>query len=216
MKTQLTIARPSSVAEKNADDMVSLSERLYADAKDAAGIVRRVVYLPHASDAREKAIADGDRLVADGQFERLFGELIRAHAPATMRDLGPELARLVGAFPNAGRNDLAIYATMLAEDVAAARPTRDAVSAACRRLRRSSKFLPTISEILETLGQSQLELNERMDLLAKLPEALPRARDEHVRRLESEKKSAEEYEVWLQGKRAEAPRPGPVTASSRR
>jgi hypothetical protein len=62
------------------------------------------------------------------------------------------LQQLIGSFPNSSKKeDLSIYAVSLFDDVAAAKPTVKTLTEACRRLRRSCDFLPSIKAVLDAL-----------------------------------------------------------------
>lgn len=71
---------------------------------------------------------------------------------AAERDLRLALANLLTAFPNVPRTDLQPYGAMLVQDVAQQQPSLCALKTACRHLRRTKTFLPTISEVLAVLA----------------------------------------------------------------
>lgn len=79
-------------------------------------------------------------------------KLRAAGRPASERETAENLALLLKAFPNAGAADGEIFGAMLVEDIAAMQPTIGDLQEACRWLRRTSRFLPTISEVLEALS----------------------------------------------------------------
>src|ERR1700704_2861843 len=65
------------------------------------------------------------------------------------------LQHLIGSFPNSSKKeDLSIYAVSLFDDVAAAKPTVKTLTEACRRLRRSCDFLPSIKAVLDALDDA--------------------------------------------------------------
>ena len=72
--------------------------------------------------------------------------------PATRDDIGAQVLMLMLAFPNVSSRDLKPFGKMLTEDVTAAAPGRLALEWACRKLRRMSRFVPTIAETLEALA----------------------------------------------------------------
>lgn len=74
--------------------------------------------------------------------------------PATQQEVKRALQVLIGSFPNAAKTDLSIYAVSLFDDVVAERPTIGALSAACRKLRRASSFLPTIKDVLDAIAEA--------------------------------------------------------------
>jgi hypothetical protein len=75
------------------------------------------------------------------------------------------IALLIGSFPNANPADPETYTKMLIEEVVAAAPTVTALEAACRKVRRTAKFLPTISEVLAAIKEEQRAWDERWDAI---------------------------------------------------
>jgi hypothetical protein len=82
-------------------------------------------------------------------------ELKALSLPATKLQIAKCLALLVKSFPNAGSADAEVYGGMLLQDVVAAKPTIGDLEEACRHIRRTSRFLPTIAEVLETLATTK-------------------------------------------------------------
>jgi hypothetical protein len=72
-------------------------------------------------------------------------------APATKTEIAKHLALLVKSFPNAGSADCEVYGRMLIEDVAADLPAIGDIEDACRQIRRTCRFLPTIAEVIEAI-----------------------------------------------------------------
>ena len=70
-------------------------------------------------------------------------------------ELTAALMRFVGAWPNASHGDLAAYGAQLAQDVLDRRPCRYALDEALRQLRQTSRFLPSIAEVLAVLDAAQ-------------------------------------------------------------
>lgn len=73
----------------------------------------------------------------------------------TKGQVSKHIALLVGSFPNANPADPETYTKMLIEEVVAAAPTVTALEAACRKVRRTAKFLPAISEVLAALKEEE-------------------------------------------------------------
>ena len=71
------------------------------------------------------------------------------------------IALLIGSFPNANPADPETYTKMLIEEVAAAALTATALEAACRKVRRTAKFIPTISEVLAAIKDEERAWDER-------------------------------------------------------
>jgi hypothetical protein len=90
--------------------------------------------------AAEYLISDRSRFA-----KQLLAVMARS---ATKEEIKRELHVLVHSFPNATKANLEIYGRALALDVIDLQPTIEAMVVACMVLRRTSKFLPTISEVL--------------------------------------------------------------------
>lgn len=79
-------------------------------------------------------------------------ELKNLSAPATKLQIAKCLALLLKSFPNVGSANAEVYGGMLVQDVVAANPTIGDIEETCRHIRGTSKFLPTIAEVLEILA----------------------------------------------------------------
>jgi hypothetical protein len=100
--------------------------------------------------------------------------------------ISKHVSMLLGSFPNANPSDPEVYTMMLIEEVVAVAPTVVTLEAACRSIRRTSKFLPTISEVLEALAaQSKLwrVRNEALDCYDDAAQELRAKIAEHRARL---------------------------------
>lgn len=76
----------------------------------------------------------------------------KQHRQAEPHEIKRALQHLIGSFPNSSKKeDLSIYAVSLFDDVVAAKPTVETLTEACRRLRRSCDFLPSIKAVLDAL-----------------------------------------------------------------
>lgn len=106
-----------------------------------------------------------------------MAEITKATSPASVAETKTELALLVGAFPNASKGDLRIFGRMLVEDVAAQRPCVAALALACRRLRRTARFVPTIAEVLEAIAAAEVDVLLRARTLERFGPWLERARE---------------------------------------
>ena len=98
------------------------------------------------------------------------------------------VSMLVGSFPNANPSDPKVYVGMLIKEVTA-KPfiTVTLLEAAFRSLRRSARFLPTISEVLSELEQEDV-YDERMDNLIGFDAVVDKLR----KNLQAEKSRREE------------------------
>jgi hypothetical protein len=90
--------------------------------------------------------------------QRLIEALDRLDHPATKNDIAVQVMMLIAAYPNNTRADLKIYSATLAEDIGAAAPGRLALDWACRRLRRTCKFTPSIAEVIEALATATKQI----------------------------------------------------------
>ena len=72
--------------------------------------------------------------------------------------------------------DLAGYGAQLAQDVIGRRPCHHALRSALRRLRQTSRFLPSIAEVLVALDAEQSRVRNTLWHVGQMPAALNRAR----------------------------------------
>lgn len=73
------------------------------------------------------------------------------------------LASLIGAFPNGAPSDPEVYVRLLLEHVSAIKGLNLlALDTACRKIVATQKFLPTVSEVIEVLGEQQEKWNDRL------------------------------------------------------
>jgi|GraSoi2013_100cm_1033763.scaffolds.fasta_scaffold93614_2 hypothetical protein len=138
--------------------------------------------------------SDGEVRRAISWAEQHAGELAarsrsleRAMRPATEKEIGQSLLFLGGAFPNAGKIDLTAFGELFMQYVRDAAPSLIVLQAACDRVIRTSRFLPTISEALEAIAEARKELEGLRSSLSRLPQLLEEAkraveRDEEDRR----------------------------------
>lgn len=78
--------------------------------------------------------------------------------------IAKQAALLLGSFPNGAPSDPEIYVGMLIEEIMAGEFFKHAVESGVRRLRRTQKFLPSISEVLEVLNDEQKLWTRRLDV----------------------------------------------------
>lgn len=101
--------------------------------------------------------------------------LNEAGRPATAQEIKRQLQVLIGSFPNSGRNDLAIFGVALLEDVCEEEPGIAALTNACRSLRRTSKFVPTISEVLIMITQETRRYEIALAGVREFPQRIAKA-----------------------------------------
>jgi hypothetical protein len=77
------------------------------------------------------------------------------------QEVAKQVALLIGAYPNGNPADPEIFVRMLIDDIVAAGPTFVVLQAACHKVRRSSRFLPTIAELLEAIEEAEDEWTPR-------------------------------------------------------
>ncbi len=91
-------------------------------------------------------------------------------------EIGRQIGSFVTAWPNASRADLASYGAQLTEDVIERRPCRYALRSALGHLRQTSRFLPTIAEVLEMLGIAQARIYNTVWHIEQIPMSLNETR----------------------------------------
>jgi hypothetical protein len=180
---------------------LSASEFLEVETMAAASVT--VALIKSEGGDVEAAIAEADRLGA-GRLQTLVANLRNELATTITRNDGKrEIGLLLAAFPNAARADLAAFGRLACEDVWALQPSGIALETACRQLRRTTKFVPTISEILETLARVQANYTARLKLLEWQAEKLETATRQHAREIWWREESGRRRA--LEDKRAAAP-----------
>ncbi|MGI3901253.1 MAG: hypothetical protein ACRYGP_13785 [Janthinobacterium lividum] len=107
--------------------------------------------------------------------EACIGEVRAALEPATDGEIEAELTRLVRAWPQDKRGDLAGYGAELAIFVLEARPSRRALEQACRGLKLGRVHLPSIAEVMTALDAAEGTLSSAAQQLDALPGRIARA-----------------------------------------
>lgn len=116
-----------------------------------------------------------------------------------------EVATLVAAFPNAAPASPEIFISTLVYDLIDLRIPDAILVEACRRLRRTSKFLPSISEVVRAAE----DLLEDWRTVEALPELVTKTRsqlEENIRLAEARLKRIEEGQTKPRTVQAEAPK----------
>lgn len=85
----------------------------------------------------------------DATLDRFVLKVTDALEVSTAAVAKAEIARLIGAYPNARPHDVETYVTAMLFDVRSTRVPDVVLVAACQALRRTLKFAPTIAELLE-------------------------------------------------------------------
>lgn len=120
-----------------------------------------------ASELRSLA-DDVERAVisANQQYTDVFKLLV----PATPDEISQRLLMFVSAWPNASGADLAGYGAQLIGDVVEIQPCRYALGEALKKLRRTSRFLPSIAELVIELLHVQKRASNLSSSMKRLVE----------------------------------------------
>lgn len=127
------------------------------------------------------------------QSPGLRRDALDAAQPATKTEIAMHLAALMKSVPyDGGRGEAEFFGRQLIEDVGSLQPTITGLALACRNIRRTSKFIPSIAEFLEALSSAEYRIKavptrldrlerDRNDLLAEIAES------ERLARLKAER-----------------------------
>lgn len=129
-------------------------------------------------DGLERAIAEVEAVeafLASGAFQDFRRRLLDWAQPAVGRDFGEAVTVLICAFPNRP-NGAQIYTTALCEDLAVLAPTRLGLNIGTRRLRRTSRFVPVIAEVLGAVAAADQNVRLVAERAAALPGRVSEAR----------------------------------------
>lgn len=174
---QLDLPVPAAVPIRPLDD---LTQRLW----QASASLCRHTHQPKL-DLRE-AVPVAEALLAECAAQ---ADHLRDAMEQIPRDeLKRAVASLLSSWPNAAHGDLAGFGAQAMQDVIERRPCRRAVVDGFRRLRHTSRFLPSIAEILAAVDGAQGKLRTTSVLISSLPRQIEdgRARLAEQERLEAE------------------------------
>jgi hypothetical protein len=135
--------------------------------RDASSLVERW-QRAHSEGGKEHLITVIDELTP--AVDKINTRLQKLNKPATKIEIANHLALLLKSFPNAGKDNAEVFGRMLCEDVAAQQPTAGGLEAACRQLRRTCRFIPTIAEVLEALDKAEGTQRQIIRTLSSFPE----------------------------------------------
>jgi hypothetical protein len=138
----------------------------------------------------ESYLDDLDAILPEAKA--VLAELQAAARPASDLEIGKHLGVLVKCFPNTGTADRETYGSVLVLDVIAAQPSISDVEAACRMLRQTSNFMPTIAEVLTAL---HVEKQRREGTIRGVAHIVNYDRDRLVKEAEEERKLHQEKEA---------------------
>jgi hypothetical protein len=145
---------------------------------------------PRACAVRE-AIAEGEVVLANHAFKTLARELEAALIPASRTMIKNQIGLLMACFPSRDV-DITVLTVMMVEHVLEANPSRLELTAAMRELRRTSKFRPSIAEVIEALKDARVP---DAPTILKLAARLDKARERLPLLLENEKRKEQEMRL---------------------
>jgi hypothetical protein len=135
-----------------------------------SNLVKKLENLP-TPETSDQLYRRANRMILGYQRESdqdcldLIAALDALSRPATKVEIAQHLAVMLKSFPNSGNTDREAFARILAEDVGASQPSIGVLELACRNLRRSARFIPTINETLEALAGAA---SERMQIFSRI------------------------------------------------
>jgi hypothetical protein len=129
-----------------------------------------------------RVIAMAEPILASAEYKALVSVLETATELATLAQIKREIGGLIACFPS--QADVSIFVAFAVEEVATELPTVFALVAACRELRRTKTFRPSIAEIIEALQTKKGSwIRSIVDIVDEI---------DSMRRIASEAKAAEE------------------------
>jgi hypothetical protein len=107
-------------------------------------------------------------------LQDLGRRLDAAMRPATVKDVAVILARLIAGYPTKNRDPE--FSKILFDEVAAVGPSVGGLEGAVRYLLRNSRFLPSISEVIDAVGEAESRFDSKRRNLTGKSEGLGTAR----------------------------------------
>jgi hypothetical protein len=152
-------------------DKVELMERGFDRLRKIEDIVRTTKNGNVA--AVEEGIEYGERVMAEKWFTDMRNFVAHASKPVTREDIAKHIILLIACFPG---NREPVFGRMLCEDVGALQPSVGALESACRDLRRTSKFMPAICEVIEAVRLAEGRIKWAGRRLANIPKLVDEAK----------------------------------------
>lgn len=142
---------------------------LVAQGRNFLSVMRRA-FDAESSDNRKKTEALAELALIQPSLPVLWLQIEASLRPAAEKEIAAGLALLLKAFPNVGKDDGAAFGRLLLEDVISQKPSVGALEAGCAHVRRTSRFLPSIAEVLEAVQTAQNSLGVVLERLADVDE----------------------------------------------
>jgi hypothetical protein len=171
----LVVRSPNAILPTAPKDQLALLEKAVETCDIAAS--RSADTAEHLRNAYPPAVANAD-------FSKLMRWIEHARRPATPVEIAKCIGILVACYPGSSSD---IFVPIACSDILAENPTAFALEEACRTLRRTSKWLPRISEIIEAIADAEEDLRNMAARLQRVTTYLPAIKGEIERREASEK-----------------------------
>ena len=123
----------------------------------------------HHHEKMAAAIQEARELVAADWWIHALTELDQARQLAPETLVRTELATMIAAFPNGAKAELANYGRQLVAHVVARMPSVFAVTSACWKLTESSRFVPTVAEVVAAIDEAEETVNGIWERAHELP-----------------------------------------------
>lgn len=135
---------------------------VYSALQSECGRLRQLIG-PYAATGASEVRAQLDKIAhLQVQYRGLAERIDVACAPATSGEIAERVAVLCGCVPIAGGLDASSYTRMLIYEIAASQPSRGALSAACRALIQTRRFVPPICDVLAELAEAEKTIARRL------------------------------------------------------
>ncbi|PZF76411.1 hypothetical protein DK847_14650 [Aestuariivirga litoralis] len=129
--------------------------------------------VPRLQQALEANRRNLDALPDEADIEQLLEPVRKALSTCSEKAVRRYAAQLIGSFPNASLTDPETYMAALVFDLLDCKIPDAILLLTCQEIRRTSRFVPTISEVLQ---MAQRYSDQWHEILA-IPSALPRTRE---------------------------------------
>jgi hypothetical protein len=100
-----------------------------------------------------RVVAMAEQILGSPEYRALVATLTPAVEMATISQIKQAIGGLIACYPS--QADVSIFVAFAVEEVAVELPSVYTLAAACRELRRTKTFRPSIAEILEALNARQ-------------------------------------------------------------